>query len=266
MLQAHLDMVCEADATAGTDPAIDGVFPQVVDGWVHAPGTTLGADDGIGVAIALAIAAEAAQEALGERRRSWPPLQLLFTVDEEEDFTGAARVDRSLVTGKVLLNLDAEAEHQIVIGSAGGSRVLLHVPADWQPAPAGGTVVELRVHGLQGGHSGHQIGDNVMNALKALAYTLAGAAAALGPQAAGELRVADLRGGRADNAIPREARGRCSSSVRPPERPSSAPPPTSRSGSAPGVRATTRPSWRWWTRSLPMSGRLASCLPPRRGT
>src|SRR3954469_175548 len=88
ILQAHLDMVCEADAGAATDPAIDGVFPVVADGWVQAPATTLGADDGIGVAVALAIASEAAADRPGGERPPYPPLQLLFTVDEEEDFSG----------------------------------------------------------------------------------------------------------------------------------------------------------------------------------
>ena len=116
VLQAHLDMVCEADAGAGTDPAVDGVFPVVADGWVHAPGTTLGADDGIGVAVALAIAAEAASDLAGVERPRGPPLQLLFTVDEEEDFSGAAGVDPELVTGRILLNLDSEQEQAIQSG------------------------------------------------------------------------------------------------------------------------------------------------------
>ena len=74
VLQAHLDMVCEADAGAGTDPAVDGVFPVAADGWVQAPGTTLGADDGIGVAVALAIAAEAASDPAGMERSPLPPV------------------------------------------------------------------------------------------------------------------------------------------------------------------------------------------------
>jgi dipeptidase D len=206
VLQAHLDMVCEADAGAGTDPALDGVFPTVVGDWVEASGTTLGADDGIGVATALAIAAEAAGSAGGERDLPVPPLQLLFTVDEEEDFGGAAGVDPRRVTGRVLLNLDSEDEREVIVGSAGGSRVFIRIPIEWQETRARGTVVELRVHGLQGGHSGQQIDDNLMNAIKALAYTLAFATDRVGADAAVELRVADLRGGRADNAIPREAR------------------------------------------------------------
>jgi dipeptidase D len=88
VLQAHLDMVCEADAGAGTDPATDGVFPIVTDGWVQAPGTTLGADDGIGVAVALAIAAEAMSDTAAVERPPLPPMQLLFTVDEEQDSAG----------------------------------------------------------------------------------------------------------------------------------------------------------------------------------
>jgi dipeptidase D len=206
VLQAHLDMVCEADARAGSDPAIDGVFPVVVDGWVQAPGTTLGADDGIGVAVALAIAAEATSSTAGVSAPPCPPLQLLFTVDEEEDFSGAAGVDPRLVTGRILLNLDSEQEHDVIIGSAGGSRVFVRVPTDWDPAPVEGEPAELRVSGLEGGHSGQQIDDNLMNALKALGYVLALAADDLGAGFGDHLRVADLSGGRADNAIPREAR------------------------------------------------------------
>jgi dipeptidase D len=204
VLQAHLDMVCEADAGAGTDPATDGVFPVVADGWVQAPGTTLGADDGIGVAVALAIAAQAMADRSGAERPAYPPLQLLFTVDEEEDFGGAAGVDPQLVTGRILLNLDSEQEHEVIIGSAGGSRVFLRVPCDWQPTPDGDHV-SLRVSGLQGGHSGQQIDQNLINAIKALGYVLVRTAAELGPNAAGHLRIAGLSGGRADNAIPREA-------------------------------------------------------------
>jgi dipeptidase D len=205
VLQAHLDMVCEADAGAGTDPAADGVFPVVDHGWVRAPGTTLGADDGIGVAVALAIAAEAVVDRPAGERPPYPPLQLLFTVDEEEDFSGAAGVDPQLVTGRILLNLDSEQEHEVIIGSAGGSRVFLCVPAAWEPAPVAGEHVVLRVSGLQGGHSGQQIDENLMNAIKALVYVLARTTAELGPDAATHLRIAELSGGRADNAIPREA-------------------------------------------------------------
>lgn len=204
VLQAHLDMVCEADAGAGTDPATDGVFPVVADGWVQAPGTTLGADDGIGVAVALAIAAEAMADRPDRGRPPFPPLQLLFTVDEEEDFGGAAGVDPGIVTGRMLLNLDSEQEHEVIIGSAGGSRVFLRVPIDWEPAPEGEQVL-LRVSGLQGGHSGQQIDENLINAIKALGYVLVRTAAELGPDAATHLRIAALSGGRADNAIPREA-------------------------------------------------------------
>ena len=205
VLQAHLDMVCEADPGAGSDPAIDGVFPVVVDGWVQAPGTTLGADDGIGVAVALAIAAEATSSTTSVSPPR-PPLQLLFTVDEEEDFSGAAGVDPRLVTGRILLNLDSEQEHEVIIGSAGGSRVFVRLPADWDAAPVGSQTAELRVSGLQGGHSGQQIDDNLMNAVKALGYVLALTADDLGADFGGHLRIADLSGGRADNAIPREAR------------------------------------------------------------
>ena len=235
VLQAHLDMVCEADAGTGTDPAVDGVFPVAADGWVQAPGTTLGADDGIGVAVALAIAAEAASDT---PRAPLPPLQLLFTVDEEEDFSGAAGVDPGLVTGRVLLNLDSEQEREVIIGSAGGSRVFVRIPTEWEAAPVESEHTVLRVLGLKGGHSGQQIDDNLMNAIKALGYVLALTADELGVGGATPLRIADLSGGRADNAIPREARavlllderGRTTLERSPPR---------CRSGSAPGVPAPT---------------------------
>jgi dipeptidase D len=205
VLQAHLDMVCEVDAGTGTDPAVDGVFPVAADGWVQAPGTTLGADDGIGVAVALAIAAEATSDFPDTPRAPLPPLQLLFTVDEEEDFSGAAGVDPRLVTGRVLLNLDSEQEHEVIIGSAGGSRVFVRIPTEWETAPVESEHTVLRVSGLKGGHSGQQINDNLMNAIKALGYVLALAADELGVGGATHLQIADLSGGRADNAIPREA-------------------------------------------------------------
>ncbi|RYP81282.1 beta-Ala-His dipeptidase [Nocardioides guangzhouensis] len=206
ILQAHLDMVCEADVGAGTDPAVDGVFPAVADGWVRARGTTLGADDGIGVAVALAIAVEITSDAAMAERLSYPPLQLLFTVDEEEDFSGAAGVDPRLVTGRILLNLDSEDENEVIIGSAGGSRVFVRVPIDWEAAPAEGRCVQLAVRGLTGGHSGQQIDVNLTNAVKALGYVLALTGEDLAADPASRLRIADLSGGRADNAIPREAR------------------------------------------------------------
>ena len=205
VLQAHLDMVCEADAAAGTDPALDGVFPAVTDGWVRAPGTTLGADDGIGVAVALAIAAEGCSRPARTDRLLCPPLQLLFTVDEEEDFSGAAGVDPQLVTGRTLLNLDSEQEHEVIIGSAGGSRVFVRIATGWETAPDDSRHAVLRVRGLEGGHSGQQIDDNLTNALKALGYVLALTTEELTEDAATHLRIADLSGGNADNAIPREA-------------------------------------------------------------
>jgi dipeptidase D len=205
VLQAHLDMVCEARQDAGTDPAVDGVFPTVVDGWVEAPGTTLGADDGIGVATALAIAAAAAGQDPGTRPVH-PPLQLLFTIDEEEDFSGAAGVDPELVSGRLLLNLDSEDEDEVIVGSAGGSRVFIRTRTHGRPAPSSGRCVELRISGLEGGHSGQEIDENLMNAIKALGYTLSLAIDMAGDDASEQIHVADLRGGRADNAIPREAR------------------------------------------------------------
>ena len=158
------------------------------------------------MAVALAIAADAVATTRGQAGTARPPLQLLFTVDEEEDFGGAAGVDPQHVTGRVLLNLDSENERDVIIGSAGGSRVFLRLDGDWEPAPDGLDCVELRVHGLAGGHSGQQIDQNLMNALKALAYTVTLAFDQDDPVGAVGWRIAEVNGGRADNAIPREAR------------------------------------------------------------
>ena len=103
-------------------------------------------------------------------------------------------MDPRLVTGRVLLNLDSEQEHEVIIGSAGGSRVFVRIPTEWETAPVESEHTVLRVSGLNGGHSGQQINDNLMNAIKALGYVLALAADELGVGGTTHLQIADLSG------------------------------------------------------------------------
>lgn len=150
ILQAHLDMVCEKTADSkhnfDTDP-----IPLKLDGdWLcSAAGTTLGADNGIGVAMCMAVLAS---EALVH-----PPLEILLTVQEETTFYGADTVRWDLLEGRRLINLDHAVEHEVLTGSCGGSGVEVTLPLEQQPAPAEGTCFRLTVSGLPGGHSGEDI-------------------------------------------------------------------------------------------------------------
>lgn len=192
VLQAHLDMVAEKNSDVAFDFFKDAIQPRIVGDYVYATGTTLGADNGIGVAAAMAIAED--PEAVHG------PLELLFTVDEETGLTGAAKLDPSLVTGRTLLNLDTEEDGAFYIGCAGGADAHSVFLVKREPVPAGHVALAVRVRGLRGGHSGVDIHENRGNALKFLARVLAAAR-----HASPELRLASLAGGSKHNAIPREA-------------------------------------------------------------
>ncbi|BCW94056.1 MAG: aminoacyl-histidine dipeptidase [Thermoanaerobaculum sp.] len=192
VLQGHLDMVAEKNSDVTFDFFKDAIQPRIVGDYVYATGTTLGADNGIGVAAAMAIAED--PEAVHG------PLELLFTVDEETGLTGAAKLDPSLVTGKTLLNLDTEEDGAFYIGCAGGADAHSVFTVQWEPVPAGHVALAVRVRGLKGGHSGVDIHENRGNALKFLARVVAAAR-----KASAELRIAAVSGGSKHNAIPREA-------------------------------------------------------------
>jgi len=191
VLQAHLDMVCERDPDSPYDPR-EGRIHVVRDGdWVVAEGTTLGADNGIGVAAALAIA-EDPEIAHG-------PLELLFTVSEEQGLDGAKNLDPSLVSGRVLLNLDGTSDKAITIGCAGSWHTFTRLPLDPTPVPEHHVVREVVVSGARGGHSGGDIARGRANAIKVLGRALSG-----GYRAA-PFRLALLEGGVSRNALPRQA-------------------------------------------------------------
>ncbi len=191
VLQAHLDMVCERDPDSPYDPR-EGRINVVLDGdWVLAEGTTLGADNGIGVAAAMAVADDAGV--------AHGPLELLFTVSEEQGLTGAKELDPALVAGRLLLNLDGTSDEAITIGCAGSTHTFTRLRLPLDPPPAGHVALEVALSGARGGHSGGDIARGRVNAIKALGRVLSRA------YEQAPFRLARLDGGVSRNAIPREA-------------------------------------------------------------
>jgi dipeptidase D len=192
ILQAHLDMVCERDPDSPFDPR-EGRIHVVRDGdWVLAEGTTLGADNGIGVAAAMAAAEDPSL--------SHGPLELLFTVSEEKGLAGAKALDASFVSGRLLVNLDGTSDGALTVGCAGSAHAFTRVPLDPQPLPDDWATLAIAVSGAKGGHSGGDIAKDRANAIKALGRVLS---PALGRT---PLRLARLEGGASRNALPRQAR------------------------------------------------------------
>jgi dipeptidase D len=207
ILQGHMDMVCSRDSDAGEyDPTIGKirVFRAKEQGndvvedpngeWIKAYRTTLGADNGIGVAAMLAIV-EDSSVAHG-------PLDLLFTVQEEAGLVGAAKLDASIIDGKTLLNLDSEDEGIFTIGSAGGRETFIKLFRQPGFGPGNEKVVEVILSGLLGGHSGVDIHRGRLNAIRGLVRILQSVAEKL------PFRLISISGGDRSNAIPREARAK----------------------------------------------------------
>lgn len=186
IVQGHLDMVCARAPGCDRDMATQGLELFVDGDFVGARGTTLGGDDGIAIAMALAL--------LSDPSIPHPRLEAVFTVDEETGMFGAAGLDVSPLTGRTMLNLDSEAEGIFTVSCAGGARVKLL----WEfvPAPAEGLPLRLRIDGLQGGHSGVEIDKGRANANILMGRVLRALAAKT------SIRLVSLQGGTADNAIP----------------------------------------------------------------
>ena len=193
ILQGHIDMVCEKNSDVTHDFDRDPIRLSIAGEFVTAEGTTLGADNGIGVAAALALL---------DADSVHGPLELLFTVDEETGLTGANAIQAGFLSGGYMLNLDSEEPGQFTIGSAGGQDTTLVYKAP-RTAADGWEVYNLAVTGLHGGHSGMDIHLGRGNSIKILARLLL---AACEDGGAGELRIGDAQGGSKRNAIPREAR------------------------------------------------------------
>lgn len=191
ILQAHVDMVCEKSQNTNHDFYKDAIEVYVDDGWVKARGTTLGADNGIGVSAMLAI--------LEDRHLQHGPLELLFTIDEERGLTGARNLDKTLLSGKMLINFDSEDEDELFIGCAGGIDTIAEFNPSFDSLPEGYCSYSISLSGLTGGHSGDDIDKGHANSIKLLARLLCELEQIL------NVRISSLSGGHQHNAIPREA-------------------------------------------------------------
>ena len=191
ILQAHLDMVAQKNRDTVHDFSKDPIRTVIDGDWVRADGTTLGADNGIGVAMVLAI--------LADKNLSHPPLEALFTASEEIGLIGASAVQPNWLNGSVLLNLDFEDEGELCIGCAGATNADYTVPLQYEPLQGQG--YQLHVCGLKGGHSGVEIHLQRGNAIKILARVLQ----ALHDDPNNALKIIGLQAGDLSNAIPREA-------------------------------------------------------------
>ena len=190
-LQAHMDMVCEKNSTKKFDFMKDAIQPVLDGGWLTADGTTLGADDGIGVAAILAI--------LEDKKLQHPALEALITVDEETGLTGANGLSKSWLKSEVLLNFDDEDEGEYCIGCAGGIDTVAEMDYKLVAAPKGCKAFIVKVSGLVGGHSGDDINRGRANANKLLNRILWEGTYRHG------MRLATIDGGNLRNAIAREA-------------------------------------------------------------
>ncbi len=190
LLQGHLDMVCEKNEGTLFNFDTDGIRIVRDGDWLKADGTTLGSDNGVGVAAALAVMESTAI--------NHGPLEFVFTIDEETGLTGAAEFPAGLLQAKYFLNLDGEEKGTLCIGCAGGVVTKARRPVFVQ-APVATAAWRIKVSGLRGGHSGVDIHLGRGNAIRILGATLQ---AVFGEMPAG---LADLKGGSAQNAIPREA-------------------------------------------------------------
>jgi dipeptidase D len=190
VLQSHLDMVCERDPESPYDPR-EGRINVLLEGdWLLADGTTLGADNGIGVAVAMAAA--------DDTGLAHGPLELLFTVSEEQGLEGAKQLDPGLVSGRLLVNLDG-GDEGITVGCAGSIHTFTRLRLNLEPTPAGQVALNVRVSGAKGGHSGGDIAAGRINANKALARILSRM------YEQHPFRLSTLAGGVSRNAIPRDA-------------------------------------------------------------
>lgn len=191
ILQAHLDMVAQKNSDMVHDFASDAITPIIDGEWMHAKNTTLGADNGIGMASCLAVLADNSIE--------HGPLEVLLTTDEESGMTGAFALQADSLAGKVLINTDSEQEGELYIGCAGGVKVYVDLPYQTLPANDSESAYEIKLSGLKGGHSGCDIHLQRGNAIKVLAEVLNNLDDL-------PFQLACFEGGSLRNAIPREAR------------------------------------------------------------
>jgi len=191
VLQSHMDMVCEKNADKEHDFSIDPIILKIVGDMVYADGTTLGADNGIGVAMVLAL--------LAERELYHPGLEVVFTADEERGMKGAECLDPENIEGRILINLDSDMEGKFYVSCAGGPAVKTSIPLVWENAKKDEAACSIRVRGLLGGHSGSDIDKGRANSNKLMGRILKCLEGRV------EYSIASINGGIMYNAIPREA-------------------------------------------------------------
>ena len=188
-IQGHLDMVCEKNQNVEHDFFNEPLYLQIDGDYISANGTTLGGDDGIAVAMALAI--------LEDEHISHPRLEVVFTTNEETGMEGAMHIDASKISGRYMLNLDSEDEGRFTVGCAGGVTLEPRVPISYEYVR--GNLCNISITGLKGGHSGVDIDKNRANAIKVLGEILSSLIDGYG------INLVSVSGGIKNNAIPREA-------------------------------------------------------------
>ena len=191
ILQGHMDMVCEKDSDVDFDFTKDAINLKLKGDVLTADGTTLGADNGIGLATSLAI--------LEDKSLKLGPIEALFTIDEETGLTGAFALGSDMLEGRILLNLDSEDWGVITVGCAGGGDSKLALPIKTKPINGNLTSLMVKVSGLRGGHSGVDAHEQRGNAIKILTRMLWKATNDC------DFYLSDMKGGDKHNAIPREA-------------------------------------------------------------
>lgn len=190
IIQGHMDMVCEKTAESTHDFMKDPLELRVVDDeWLYATDTTLGADNGIAVAMGMAIVAS--------DDIPHPPIELLVTTTEETGMDGALALDPSHITGDALINIDSEEEGILTVSCAGGCTAMINVPAQWEAVPSNTAAFDIDIEGLLGGHSGMEINKGRANANKLLGRLLY--------KLGDKIRLVSVNGGSKHNAIPRDA-------------------------------------------------------------
>jgi dipeptidase D len=191
VLQGHIDMVCEKNRDVEHDFDNDPIQPYIDGDWVKAKGTTLGADNGIGVAAALAV--------LEAKDLQHGPIECLFTLDEETGLTGASSLKKGWLKADILINMDSEELGTLFIGCSGGKNTAAKFKSKLEKSPKNYSAFELKVSGLKGGHSGLEIHVGRGNAVKILNRLI------WEYSVENKIRLAEINGGNKHNAIPREA-------------------------------------------------------------
>jgi len=197
VIQGHTDMVCEKTPDSAHDFSTDPIRPIADGEWLRADNTTLGADNGIAIAMGLVLATD--------KTVSHPELELLFTVDEEQGLTGAAKLAPDFIKGRILLNIDSEDEGVLTVGCSGGKETRISLPLSFTELPEDYQVYRISVSGLRGGHSGVDIHKHRASANRILARLLGLL------KESDNIRLVSIKGGTAHNAIARDAEARIAS-------------------------------------------------------